>query len=137
MKNYFIASLIISSTLFGCLEENPNSEVTQVQTELEFPLREVKTLNFYVDQIKGDTVWMKTISEKASKAGVSIEEMIKIDAEYIEFQEAEIVKIENQIITDKKWLDMVKQKATEQNVTVEEMIRADAYYIYQKNNEAK
>lgn len=131
MKKPILTVLISSSLLVGCLVDGPNIETPAQEVKI-LPLREVKDINFYIEQIKADSSWMDMIEEKAKKLGISVDEMLKIDAEYLEIQEVEIVKIENDIIKNADWLELIKQKAIERKVSLDEMIRIDATFVYQE-----
>ncbi len=131
MKKPILTVLISSSLLVGCLVDGPNIKTSTQEVKI-LPLREVKDINFYIEQIKADSSWMDMIEEKAKKLGISVDEMLKIDAEYLEIQEVEIVKIENDIIKNADWLELIKQKAIERKVSLDEMIRIDATFVYQE-----
>ena len=58
---------------------------------------------YFKDKIKYNTEWMKTIKEKAKKKGVSVNEMIIIDAEYMMMLELEkkTKKVEEEVRIEK------------------------------------
>ena len=119
--------------LFSCQsgEDKESSSVT-VESEV-LPLREIKEVGVFITQIKADSVWFKSIEEKAKKQSISIDSMLIIDATFLQGQDAEIVKIENDIIHNPEWLASVKQKALDKKITLDEMIRSDAEFMfYQK-----
>lgn len=94
-------------------------------------------LELNITRIKNDPVWMVAIEQKARSQYLSIDEMIKIDAEYLFQQqppvdaerETKIKEYERLIRSDEKWLSAVKIKAGERKVSLDEMIRLDAEYM--------
>lgn len=134
MKKSIIALAVISTTFVACLSEKTNTETENTTQQVEtLPLREVKEISFFVEQIKADSAWMNLITTKAKEANVSVDEMINLDAQYLVSQDVEVVKIENEIINNPEWLTLVKQKAQEQGLSLDEMIRADAVYMNEQN----
>ena len=95
------------------------------------------TLNGYQEQIRKDTAWLAAIEQKAKKQYLTVEEMIRADAEYLYSQlppelserETKIREYERLIRADEKWLSDVKKKAEEKNISLDEMIRLDAEYM--------
>ena len=99
---------------------------------------------YYYERIKYDYIWMQAINRKAKERGVSIDEMIKIDAQYmankyeqehpaIPFSEKEIIIQE--IRTNKKWMNLLQTKAKERGISIDEMISIDAEYIEKNENQ--
>lgn len=132
MKKSIIALAVISTTLIACLSETTPTENTTEQVET-LPLREVKDISFFVEQIKASPEWLKTVEEKAKQQAISLDSMLVLDATYLQLQDVEIVKIENEIINNPEWLTLVKQKAQEQGLSVDDMIRADAVFMHEQN----
>lgn len=91
----------------------------------------------YREAIKSDPAWLEEVAAKARHFNMPLEEMIKVDAEFLARQEKtmspdleeRIRFFEEQIKNDPDWLRKVLQKAIEQNKTPEEMIREDAIYM--------
>ena len=77
---------------------------------------------------------------KARKQGVTLEEMIRIDAEYDFFNDYNSIQNKNKedtithiaidIKNNPEWLKTVKEKAKAMNIPLEEMIDRDARYQY-------
>lgn len=128
-------SLIVASIMLGLISCNSNNMPEETATKIEesIPLREVKPKKFFIDQIKNDSSWFYLIVEKAKQQNISVDEMLVIDATYIENRDAEIVKIENDIIRNPEWLNIVKQKAIDQKISLDDMIRADASYMFEES----
>lgn len=135
MKKIFYITLIGTSLLTACASNNEPKETVVIEQET-LPLREVKNKMFFIEQIKVDSLWLKTIEDKAKERSISLEEMIQIDAEYLQNEDAQIVKIENDIIRNPEWLDLVKKKAREQGASLDDVIRADANFMYQESKKA-
>jgi len=94
-------------------------------------------LNGYQEQIRRDPAWMAAIEQKAQNQYLTVDEMIRADAEYLYNQqqpelserETKIREYERLIRADEKWLSDVKRKAEEKNISLDEMIRLDAEYM--------
>lgn len=129
MKKILYIALIGSSVLTSCSSNNEPQETVVVQQEI-LPLREVKDINVFIEQIKADSNWSNLISKKAEENKKTFDEMITIDAQYLQNEDIEIVKIENEIIQNEGWLNTIRQKAKSQNVDLNQAIRADAEFMY-------
>jgi hypothetical protein len=128
--------VFISIVTASCENETYNEENT-VEIFQEAPLlREVKSKEFFVNRIKEDSLLMEMIITKAKERNISNDEMIQIDAEYLQNEEAKITNIENDIIGKPDLLKSVKQKANEQGITIDDMLRMDAVFIYEENKKA-
>lgn len=130
--------LCLSIALFSC-QSNDNSEKKDpnIKTEIELPLREVTTKEVFINVIKSDSNWLFSVEQKAKDQNKSIEEMLNVDAEFMVVRDAEIVKIENDIIRNPEWLKSVKQKAKDQKISLDEMIKADATFMYEEGQKEK
>jgi hypothetical protein len=94
------------------------------------------------NQIRNQREWFRFMVGKARKQGVTLEEMIRIDAEYTFYtdfasipnrnSEDTIAKIAIDIKSDPGWLKVVREKAEKFNVTLDEMIDKDARYTYEQ-----
>ncbi len=134
MKKSIIALAVISTTFVACLSETTNTETENTTQQVEtLPLREVKDINFFVEQIKANPEWLTTVEEKAKQQAISLDSMLVLDATYLQLQDVEVVKIEHEIINNPEWLALVKQKAQEQGLSLDEMIRADAVFMNEQN----
>ena len=92
---------------------------------------------YFYELIKYDFIWMKSIKEKAKNKNISIEEAIRIDADYMYSISHIKTPLEEKILEikeNKEWMKLMQEKATEQNINIEEVIRTDAKYIL-KNEE--
>lgn len=93
------------------------------------------------NEIRRNRAWFGNVIEKAAERGVTIEEMVNIDAKYMFVNDFH--KIENKtpydyylyyellIRRNPEWLAAVLKKASEQNIAPEEMIRLDAIWMYE------
>lgn len=137
MKKSVIALVIFSTTFVACVSEKTNSESTTQQEQVEtLPLREVKDINIFVEQIKSSPEWLKVVEEKAKQQSISLDSMLMIDAVYLQTEDAEIVKIENEIIQNQEWLDLVKKKAQANGISIDDAIRSDANFMFQENKKS-
>jgi len=92
--------------------------------------------------IRNQREWFRFMVGKARKQGVTLEEMIRIDAEYTFYTdfasipgknaEDTISHIAIDIKNDREWLKVVNDKAKKFNVPLEEMIEKDARYQYEQ-----
>jgi hypothetical protein len=92
------------------------------------------------NQIRNQREWFRFMAGKARKQGKTLEEMIRVDAEYTFFNDFESIPDKNsedtisRIIIDIKynpeWLKSVADKAKQLNVPLDEMIEKDARYTY-------
>lgn len=130
MKNYL---LIISLALFSCSNSENNEQTINNEIQTPIPLREVKTIESIMAQIKADTAWFALIEQKAQKQGLPIDTVLLNDAKYMEAIEAEVVKIENQIIQSPEWFELVSKKAKEEGIPIDERLRTEASWVYEEN----
>jgi len=90
--------------------------------------------------IRNQREWFRFLVNKARKQGVTLEEMIRIDAEYSFFNDYNSIQNKNiedtithiaiGIRNDPEWLKKVNEKAKAMNIPLEEMIDRDARYQY-------
>jgi hypothetical protein len=90
--------------------------------------------------IRNQREWFRFMVSKARKQGVTLEEMIRIDAEYSFFNDYNSIQNKNiedtithiaiGIRNDPEWLKKVNEKAKAMNIPLEEMIDRDARYQY-------
>jgi hypothetical protein len=95
----------------------------------------------YGNSIRRDRQWFGNVIEKARRKGISIEEMVRMDAEYMFMMnfEEKIEKTRNNYITyykllikrDEAWYNQVKRKALEQELSIDEMLERDAVWMYE------
>ena len=92
--------------------------------------------------IRNQREWFRFMVAKARRQGVTLEEMIRTDAEYTFYNdfnnipdknsEDSIAYIAINIKNNPEWLLNVTRKAKDQNVPLEEMIDRDARYQYEQ-----
>jgi len=92
--------------------------------------------------IRNHREWFRFMVSKARKRGVTLEEMIRIDAEYSFFNEYNSIQNKNMedsvayiamtIKNNRDWLNKVNEKAKARNISLEEMIDIDARYQYRQ-----
>lgn len=133
MKYYLISGILVIFFL-SCSNIDSKENKQDNLEELILPLREVKSAEAYLEQIKIDSAWFYLIKEQAHDQGVAIDTILWQAAKYMENIDAGVVKIENEIIRDKEKLKLIQQKAQNQGIALDSMIRIDAYCEYEKNN---
>ena len=94
------------------------------------------------NRIRNQREWFRFMVAKARMNGVSLERMIKIDAEFSFYndynslpnknKEDSIIHISISIKNNPDWLKQVEVKARERGIPLEEMIDQDARYLYAK-----
>lgn len=131
MKNYLLS--IFTIALFSCSNIENNEQPTNNEVQTPVPLREVKTLEAIIAQIKADTAWYKLIETKAKEQNLSVDSVLLGDAKYMEVIESEVVKIENQIIQSPEWFDLVSKKAKEEGVSIDERLKTEASWVNEEN----
>ncbi len=92
--------------------------------------------------IRNQREWFRFMVSKARKQGVTLEEMIRIDAEYSFFNDYNSIQNKNfedtiahiaiSIRNNPEWLKTVNEKAKAMNIPLEEMIDRDARYQYEQ-----
>lgn len=95
------------------------------------------------EEIKRSPDWLKEVERKAKEKNISVEEMIKLDANYVyqtDYCKPEIIELTEKnklrILSTPEWVEQIKVKAKEKNISFDEMLELDAKYIYvteQKN----
>lgn len=95
----------------------------------------------YGNSIRRDRQWFGNVIEKARRKGISIEEMVRMDAEYMFLMnfEEKIDKNRDTYITyykllikrDDGWYNQVKRKALDQGLSIDEMLERDAIWMYE------
>ena len=94
------------------------------------------------NRIRNQREWFRFMVSKARRQGVSLERMIRMDAEYSFFNDYNSIEGKNKkdsidylaitIKNDPGWLKKIGEKARERGISVEEMIDQDAQYIYEQ-----
>jgi hypothetical protein len=103
------------------------------------PLSRFDTLHNLRCDILNYYIWFSSEIEKARVRGISLEEDINLNADYLYSQKDMdgllLLKgpayFETQIRNDRKWLKEVQGKADEQGVVLYDMIRKDALYMFE------
>ena len=81
--------------------------------------------------------------EKAKSRGISLDEMIKLDAEWLYNEklkntpENQIKATIERIKLDTAWMASIVKQAAEQKVSVEEALKANAEYTYKEEQSKK
>lgn len=94
-------------------------------------------MQHYTEAIKRDSQWIELVKEKASERGISLDEMIQLEADYMfrtNFPDAyirytKIQEYKESIKSDPAWLAHVQEKANYYYFTLEEMLQIEAEYI--------
>lgn len=94
-------------------------------------------VSFFQAEIQKSADWLGKVKEKAVANKVSLEEMLRKDAEYLyetEYNTPKVVsyteEVKKRIEASPEWLAHVRAKAHEKNVPEDEMIELDAKYVY-------
>jgi hypothetical protein len=92
--------------------------------------------------IRNNREWFRFLVSKAKKRGVSLEEMIRRDAEFSFFNDFNSIQNKNRedsiafialtIENNPNWLNMVNEKAKARKIPLKEMIDRDARYEYEQ-----
>ncbi len=134
MKKITFSVIIVGFTMVSCLTENSETNESTIEnTETSLPLREVKPLEYFVTLVKSDSTWLYLTEQKAKERGITLDEMLQFEGQFLLEQDVAIVKIENQIVNSPEWLDFVTKKAEKEGVPLDEMIRNDANYMYMES----
>ena len=96
-----------------------------------------EVIHAYTDSISNNREWMKTIREKADRYYMPVDEMVKIDAEYMAWMylkdetpfKRRVRHYEDLIRNTPEWLETIKGKAKERGISLDEMIKMDATYM--------
>lgn len=113
-----------------------NEAIYQFRKDKPEIFHKYETIRAYIDSISYDESWMELIRQKAHKFYLPVDEMVKIDAEYMAFVylknetpfDRRVRHFEEVIRNTPDWLQQVKEKAKQKNIPVEKMIRMDATY---------
>jgi hypothetical protein len=94
------------------------------------------------NRIRNQREWFRFMVAKARKQGLTLEEMIRVDAEYGFYNDYNSIQNKNSedsiahiaidIKNNPEWMKTVKEKARALNVPLEEMIDRDARYQYEQ-----
>ena len=87
--------------------------------------------------------WFNDVMEKAEKKGISLGEMLEMDAKYMLLQtDPELYysifgpeSIVQNIIGNEEWYNTIRESAVERNMTVEERLMDEAMYIMEKEHQ--
>ncbi|MBN2683482.1 MAG: hypothetical protein JXR58_13390 [Bacteroidales bacterium] len=128
--------------------KNPNSNNKQ-----EKVLTRAQWLEIYVQQIKDNPTWLKKVEEKAKEQNISLDEMIKKDANWCleddlkngkikiagieKDEEIAVQAIIKEIKKNPKWLKHIEEKAKKEGKNIDEAIRDDAVWTYKDRQKGK
>ena len=99
-------------------------------------------LQHLIQKMKNDQNWLSDIDKKAKEKGVTTDEMLSLDANYLllnlsdeELKSIRIEIFELRITSTPEWLENVKQKAAEKNISLQEAIRQDAIFCIETQDQ--
>jgi len=139
-----LSIIVISAGMIACggeqaetTEENNNAAVNNdvvVET-----VEEPETVEDYMRVIRADDEWMTRIEEKATERGVTIDEMVKMDAEWIVNEKKKnapktVESVLETMKNNEEWLKQIEWKAAERGISLEEMMVIEAEYVVAQQN---
>ena len=94
-----------------------------------------KRLNELIANINYDKTWLQSVTKKAIDHNISLNEQLKIEAEYLLSEELlnskeSVEDIIVRIKSDDTWMKEVKKKAAEKNISIEQQIKEDAQWTF-------
>jgi hypothetical protein len=98
------------------------------------------SVNYYLKRIYTSIEWLNQVKEKAHENGISLEQMVMIDAKYMydvylsENRVQENLSVDyyiKEILKDKDWREQIVGKAEEKGVSFSEMVLVDAKYMFE------
>ena len=94
-----------------------------------------KRLNELIVNINYDKAWLQSVTKKAIDHNISLNEQLKIEAEYLLSEELlnskeSVEDIIVRIKSDDTWMKEVKKKAAEKNISIEQQIKEDAQWTF-------
>lgn len=144
-KNLIVISSL--SILFACSSPSAENESTKPETNIasgtENAQKEPQTVEEYVAHIKINTELLEMAKVKAKDRGISLDEMIKLDAEWLYNEklkntpENQIKATIERIKLDTAWMASIVKQAAEQKVSVEEALKTNAEYTYKEEQNKK
>lgn len=112
--------------------------------ELKAVFRKNVYLQNIIEEINNTPAWLSDIKKKAKANGISIDEQIKMDAQYIydiDYGRTEVIELteetKKRIMNTPEWVEQIKKKAKEKNISFDEMLELDAKYIYKTEGQKK
>lgn len=126
MKSYAIKILIISFNVLSCNNEQLHEKTFANQEVL--PLREVKERDFFINQIKSDSVMYYDVVKKADQHHKPLRDILIEEAEILESKYADIIRIENLIIKNHKWFEEIQNKAKQEKISIDSAIKKEAVH---------
>lgn len=127
MKKYFNVTIVLAfNILIGCNDDSLNEKIVIKQEIL--PLREVKEVGYFIEQIKSDSLMYHNIVKKANQQNRLVNEILKEEAEALESEYADIIRIENLIIKNSTWFEEVQNKAKQENLSIDSLVRREAIH---------
>lgn len=98
-------------------------------------IREPKSKAFFIERIKESPEWIKLIEDKARSAKIPLDAMILLDAEYLEYEDKELIKIESEILKNKDLCEELKNRAESKNTLFSEELTGEAKKIYNQKTQ--
>lgn len=141
MKNYLLS--IFTIALFSCSNIENNEQPTNNDQAAQTVQVEPQTVEEFVAHIKTNTHLMEMAKEKAQSRGVSLDEMIKLDAEWLYNEkmkntpDGQIKVNMERIKADSAWMAIIIKQAAELKISVEENIKLNAEYAYSEDQKKK
>lgn len=92
-----------------------------------------------IKDIKSNSEKMRLLKTKALEQGISIDEMIKLEAElqfineHRDTEDAQILMNMHKIKSNQTWYNSIIEKAKANGLSVEKMLEKDAIWLYKKN----
>ncbi len=137
-QEYILAYLTLYSIRADDLDSAVNMNIRVLEDQLgigfhgtsSFPtgdLSPAESAGYYSSRIREDPNWMELIRQKAKENGRSVEDMIRIDAEYMAGEKARYYQ--SRIMKDSAWHALTRKKALAANKPLPEMIRTEAEYM--------
>ena len=132
--------IIILMTTEGKLQSFPWGFIEEANRVLFGKADEVKKEEFIrkiIVKIKMDNTWAANVAKKAQEKKLSIDEMLRLDAEYVVNKDYKNLVIEDyieKIHNDKERLKLIEQKAKDKNIPLDEMIKQDAAWMAEHEN---
>lgn len=141
-KNTILILLII--TLFACSssEENNLSNSSIEQTSNGVRIEVKKDYEYFIKRISEDDNWMIQIEMKAEEMGISTEESLSRNANFMaekngynKVVQTEIEKQIEKIKDNEKWFSKVEEQALERSISVDSMlVRSAKFTLSSKKN---
>ncbi|MEZ5083174.1 MAG: hypothetical protein R2750_06970 [Bacteroidales bacterium] len=121
----------------------PFSEVLDKEAKYVYHMKEPENYmtfrgqEHYEESIRADDHWLNLVDEKAKERGISLDEMIHLESDYMfktNYPDAyaryiKLNEFKNSIRNDSSWLSHVQDKANTYYLSLEEMLQIEAEYL--------